>query len=109
VTRAYPERSVYTLDLPSTSTTFPTFHASLLRPFHPNDADTAPSRVLGRPGPVLTADGEEEWEIEDIIDERRRGRGVQYLVRWKNWGDEDAQWLPSRELQDCAALDRWLQ
>ncbi|KAI0039457.1 hypothetical protein FA95DRAFT_1504144, partial [Auriscalpium vulgare] len=48
-----------------------------------------PSRVLEHPGPIVTQDGEQEWEVDKIMDQRRRGRSVQYVVRWRGWGDED--------------------
>jgi len=58
--------------------------------------------------PVVTADGEEEWTIKQILDERRHGCGYQYLVRWRGWGLEEDRWLSGRELADMAALDVWL-
>ena len=108
VQRAFPEKSCYTLNLPETDKTFPTFHVSLLRAFHDNDASRFPSRQLPRPDPWVTTDGVEEFVVDRIVDERRRGRGIQYLVCWKGWGLDDARWLPRRELEDCAALDLWL-
>ncbi|THH11766.1 hypothetical protein EW146_g7926 [Bondarzewia mesenterica] len=108
VIHAHPECSTYTLDLPDNTNTFSTFHASLLRPFHNNNDSAYPSRHLARPGPILSPDGPAEWEIDSIVDERRRGRGLQYLVRWRGWGDEDVHWLPGSELEDCTALDAWI-
>jgi hypothetical protein len=107
ITHAYPETSTYTLDMPN-SEVFPTFHASELKRFRPNDPSLYPSREHARPGPVLTADGLEEYFVNEIIDSRRRGRGHQYLVRWSGYGPEHDLWLPGTELENCAALDRWL-
>ncbi|THH08959.1 hypothetical protein EW146_g8824 [Bondarzewia mesenterica] len=107
VTRANPEKSTYTLDLPNSPQSFPTFYSSLLRPFHPNDDLSYPSRTLHRLPPILGPDGQEEWTINEIIDEHSRGCRRQYLVTWKGWGDEDSRWLPAHELSDCAALDHW--
>ncbi|KII89940.1 hypothetical protein PLICRDRAFT_64000, partial [Plicaturopsis crispa FD-325 SS-3] len=86
----------------------PTFHASLLSKHVANDDVLFPSRANAEPGSVVTADGEVEWTVERIIDERRRGRGFQYLVRWAGYGPESDLWLPRRELDDCEALDIWL-
>jgi hypothetical protein len=108
LTKAHATKSNYTLDLPNEPNRFPTFHASQLRKFVANDDDLFPSRKLVRPGPVVTPDGEEEWYIDWIINERKCGCGVQYLVRWQGWGPEDDRWLPSRELADLEALDSWL-
>lgn len=54
------------------------------------------------------ADGQEEWQIDEIIDQRRRGRGYQYLVRWTGYGPEEDCWLARKDVEKCAALDRWL-
>jgi hypothetical protein len=67
-----------------------------------------PSRELARPGPVLSPEGLEEYHVQQIIDSRKRGRGYQYLVRWTGYGPEHDRWLPGRELEDCEALDKWL-
>ena len=108
VTHAHPGKSCYTLNLPNSDHTFPTFHSSLLRAFHDNDSSLFPSHHLPHPGPYVTADGIEEFVVDLILDERRHGRGHQYLVQWKGWGLDDARWLPRRELKDYVALDAWL-
>ena len=57
----------------------------------------------------MLANGQEERVIERILDERRRGRGWQYLVRWKGYGAGDDEWLPRREIEETIALDEWLR
>jgi hypothetical protein len=104
----HKECSTVTLDMAAQPGVFPVFHTSEIEPYIENDPSLFPNRQLPRPGPITTEDGEEEWEIDEIIDERRRGRGVQYLVRWTGHGSEDERWLPGRELAECEALDRWL-
>ena len=42
-----------------------------------------------------------EWEVDEIIDKRRRGRGFQYKVIWKYWPRKSATWEPSRNLTNC--------
>ncbi len=69
VTAAYPETSIYTIDMPNSTLAYTTFHASELRPYRENDATLFPSRELACPGPVITENGEEEWQVEEIIDE----------------------------------------
>ncbi|KAG1846005.1 hypothetical protein C8R48DRAFT_554648, partial [Suillus tomentosus] len=73
-----------------------------------NDASLFPNREQQRPGAVVTAEGNVECFIEKIVDERRRGRGTQYLVRWQGEGPEADEWLPRRELEETEALDIWL-
>lgn len=108
IVKAFPEKSVYTLDLPNSPGTFPTFHASLLNKYIANDASLFPSRQLDEPDAVVTIEGDDYWDIEEIIDERKRGRGYQYLVRWTGYRPDMDLWLPRREVEDCAALDAWL-
>ena len=47
-----------------------------------------------RPPPDLI-DNEEEYEVEQILDSRTRGRNrrIQYLVKWVGYPDSDNQWL----------------
>ncbi|KAI0026849.1 hypothetical protein K488DRAFT_28699, partial [Vararia minispora EC-137] len=108
VSLAHPERSSYTLHLPNNPRLHSTFHSSLLRPYFKVDPAIAPNHVLPRPGPVVTPDGVEEFFVDRIIDERRVRRRMEYLVMWQGWGLEDARWLPTSEVDDCAALNVWL-
>ena len=57
----------------------------------------------------MTDDGLMEHEIDKIIDSRPWGRGYRYLVRWVGYGPEDDEWLPGRMLEDCEALDKWIE
>ena len=87
VVEAFPHTSTYRLEIPNAPRNFCfTFHASQLKRYVPNDQGLFPSRELPRDGPVVLADGQEEHVIERILDDRRRGRGWQYLVRWKEIG-----------------------
>ena len=35
-----------------------------------------------------------EYEVKDILDHRRSGRGYQYLVSWMGYNASKNQWLP---------------
>lgn len=107
IIHANPEKSSYTLDMPNAPNTFPTFHSSLLRRFVPNDPDLFPGRELERPGAV-SVDGEDEWFVERIIDERRGRRGMEYLVRYRGYGSEEDRWLGRMDVEELAAFDDWL-
>lgn len=106
----HPETSNYTLEMPNTPKAFPTFHASELKRHVGNDAELFPHRENTEPGPILAPEtGLEEYTVESIIDSRKCGRGWQYLVQWVGYGPEHDRWLPRRELEECEALDRWLE
>jgi Chromo (CHRromatin Organisation MOdifier) domain len=67
------------------------FHTDLLTPYK----ETLTHGInYQRPPPGLV-DGEEEYEIEKILDSRRYRRGckLQYLVKWKGYPDSDNQWV----------------
>ena len=103
----HPETSNYTLDLPNTPNIFPTFHSSYLIPAKPNDWNLLLSREYNKPTLIITPDGEEEYFVERILDERRRGCGKQYLAWWHGYGPEHNLWLPSWEVSSTQALDIW--
>lgn len=107
VIEAFPEKSQYTLQLPNSPRTFPGFHASLLKRHKANDPTLFPGRELSGPRPIVTADGWEEWPIDRIVDERRRGRGKQYKVRWLGEGPEEERWVSGAEMAQTEALDVW--
>jgi len=109
VVKAFPQTSTYQLDVPNAPSNFCfTFHASQLKRYVPNGLELFPGRELSRDGPVLLSNGQEEHVIDRILDERRRGRGWQYLVRWKGYGPGDDEWLPRRDIEETIALDEWL-
>ena len=93
-----------TLDMPNAPNILPVFHTSELRAFKENDATLFPSRAHEPPSPI-TIDGDREFYIDKIIDERCRGQGRQYLVRWCGEGSENDRWLCASELKNCEALD----
>jgi hypothetical protein len=96
--RINPE--AWKLDLPPTlSRVHNVFHSSLLEPYIENEI---PDRVIPPPPPV-EIDDELEYVVEEILDSRAMGRGVQYLVKWKGHLGADS-WEPSRHLTHCKEL-----
>ena len=105
VIKAHPEASSYTLD---NGNIYP-YDASELKPYNTNDASLFPNREMPKSGPILTPDGMQEHEIERILDAQPHGRGYRYLVRWVGYGPEDDEWLPGKMLENCEALDQWIE
>ena len=81
----------YQLELPPQWKIHDVFHVDLLTPYHETEVHGA---NFTQPPPDLI-DGEEEYEVEEILDSRRYGRGrkVQYLVKWKGYPSSDNQWV----------------
>ena len=80
----------YQLHLPETWKVHNVFHAILLKPYKENDTH---GKNFTLPPPDIV-DGQEMYEIESIVKHRRRGRGYQYLVKWKGYPIEEASWEP---------------
>ena len=64
------KHSTVTLDLPNLPQIFPVFHTSEIRPFAENNDTLFPSRALIPPEPI-TIDGQQEFFIDKIVDERK--------------------------------------
>ncbi|OAV85211.1 hypothetical protein PTTG_30698 [Puccinia triticina 1-1 BBBD Race 1] len=78
----------------------PNFHVSVLRKHNP---DSIEGRTPDEPGAVVV-DGKEEWEVEEILDCRRQGKKIQYLVAWKGYGPDTNSWEPDINLTNCKEL-----
>jgi len=52
---------------------------------------------------------EEEYEVEEVQKHRTRERGMQYLMHWKDYGDEYDQWIAESGLphEKQAIKDYW--
>jgi hypothetical protein len=79
----------------------PVVSVSNVRPHSP---DTIPERPQDpQPGPEII-DGEEEYEVEKILDSRRRYRRLQYLVKFHGWPNSANEWLPAESMENSADI-----
>jgi transposase InsO family protein len=87
----------YRLQLPPSIRIHPVFHSNLLR-LDPNDP--LPGQHP-EPAPPVYVDGEEEYEVEQILDSRLYGRAkkLQYRVNWVGY-PPDTQWYPAANFEN---------
>jgi len=86
----------YWLELPVTWRIHNTFHVSLLSPYQ-----ETPKHGLNFSCPPLDLiDGEEEQEIEQILNHRTFGRQwkLQYLIKWKGFPKSDNKWVNPKHM-----------
>jgi hypothetical protein len=91
----------YKLELPPDLRIHPVFHVSLLRPYQ--DPTKIQHRTLGTPPPpAITIEDHQEYEVEQILDQRTRFRRQEFLVKWVGYPDHDATWEPESNLKNAA-------
>lgn len=106
VEEAFPETSTYRLALPASDKAHPVFHSLKLKRYIENDPTLYADREPPRPGPI-DVNGEKEWVVEAITDEKGRGRNRRFLVKWLGWPDDQSSWEPLSTVEDLDALDAW--
>ena len=90
----------YRLDLPKWYLIHNVFHVSLLEPYIPNAID---GRNQPAPPPV-EIDGDEEWEVDTILDSKidhRYSKPLRYLVKWTGY---EETWEPASALENASDL-----
>ncbi|KAF8752650.1 hypothetical protein RHS01_07611 [Rhizoctonia solani] len=84
----------YRLNLPETLKIHDVFYVGLLSRVH-----ISPSQPFPEKPPPETIEGEEEYEVEQIIDSKRQRGKWFYLIKWKGYGPEDNSWEPEELLE----------
>ncbi|QRW24341.1 Retrotransposable element Tf2 protein [Rhizoctonia solani] len=84
----------YRLKLPETLKIHNVFYVGLLSRAH-----ISPSQPFPEKPPPETIEGEEEYEVEQIIDSKRQRGKWFYLIKWKGYGPEDNSWEPEELLE----------
>ena len=91
-------KDTFRLELPFNWKIHNVFHASLLKPYLPNNDELFPRRNQIPPEPEIIND-EEEFEVEEILDVRTRHKKKEYLVKWKNYPQYESTWEPQRNMR----------
>lgn len=73
------------------------FHTSLLTPYKKMEIH-GPSHA--KP-PANLIDGQEEFEVEAIINHKGMGTQRRYLVKWKGYPNSDRSWEPESNLENA--------
>ena len=76
------------LKLPANLRIHPVVNVSSISPYYP------PVEGQAKPEPnPIELDGEEEYEVEKVLDSQIHYGNLQYLVKWKDFTDDHNKWL----------------
>jgi Chromo (CHRromatin Organisation MOdifier) domain len=85
---------IYHIKIPDKWKICNVFHTSLLMPYKKMEKHS--SNFLEPPPDLI--DGEEEWEVEEILGDQHYQWKKQYLVQWKGYAPAHDSWVDESEL-----------
>ena len=88
---------VYRLELPASVKIHPVFYVSLLETYKE-------STISGRLQPSLPpieVENHDEYEVEKVLDSRRRRGKLQYLIHWQEFDINERMWEPAANLKNA--------
>ncbi len=94
----------YQLQLPPRYRIHPTFHVSLLKPC---SSLTPDQREPDEPPPPEILDQPSVYQVRNIMDSRRRGCRLEYLMDWEGYGPEEQSWVARDDILDPMLLQEF--
>jgi len=107
IVKATSNKMAYTLELPKHQKFHPVQPVSRLEPV--TDSKRGPNqkgRSRDPPLPVITEEGDTEYEVESILGKRLHYGKIKYLVKWKGYPDSENQWEPLANLANAMRFVR---
>ncbi|KAF8751560.1 hypothetical protein RHS01_08341 [Rhizoctonia solani] len=98
ITKKVSDRA-YRLELPPSMRIHDVFYVGLLSKVKKDD-----KRAFKNQPPPVTVDGEEEYEVEGIVDMEKRNGKWFFRVKWKGYGSEENTWEPRENLKNAEKI-----
>ncbi len=90
----------FRLALPAHYRISPTFHVSLLKHAGGPRGEEVQDEAGDQRAPPIIVDGQGAYQVREILDSRRRGRFLQYLIDWEGYGPEERSWVNADDILD---------
>ena len=98
---------IYRLELPPHRTLHNVFHASLLTPYQ----ETTEHGINFHEPPPELIEGEEEYEVERVLNSWRHGRTkkLQFLIQWKGYSAAHDSWEGADGVHAPVLIEEYFQ